>query len=67
MRYSEAPDAEIEARVVVIRRDREWLHDRISARLRDRLAAGMVDEVRDLLANGLAPSRLQMVNTALRG
>lgn len=33
---------------------RSWLHDRIAARVRDQLAAGLVEEVRGLLAAGVS-------------
>ncbi len=66
VRYSEPPDVDIEARVFAIHRDRSWLRDRISTRLSDRLAAGLVDEVRGLLGNGLAPSRLDELGLEYR-
>ena len=66
VRYSEPPNIDIEAKVIAIRRDRSWLRKRIATRLSDRLATGLVDEVRGLLANGLAPSRLDELGLEYR-
>ncbi len=41
---------------VVLRVPRPILHERIECRIRDMLAAGLVDEVRDVLADGVPPS-----------
>ena len=49
---------QINALTVGVMVDREVRRERISRRLRDRLAAGMVDEVRGLLDSGLEPEQL---------
>lgn len=46
-----------ECRVFVLRRRREELHQRIEARVNSMLAAGLIDEVRDLTVNGRELSR----------
>ncbi len=55
-----------EARVTVVAAERAWLRRRIAARLRERLEAGMVDEVRQLLARGLPPERLESLGLEYR-
>jgi len=45
---------------------RATLHRRIASRLRGRLAAGMVDEVRDLLERGVPAQRLRMLGMEYR-
>jgi len=55
-----------EARVTVVDADREWLRRRIAVRLRERLEAGMVDEVRRLLAGGLPYERLESLGLEYR-
>jgi tRNA dimethylallyltransferase len=53
------PDApHIEALVVGVRWERSVLRERITVRLRQRLAAGMIEEVRSLHASGLSWERL---------
>jgi tRNA dimethylallyltransferase len=52
----EAP--RIEALVVGVRWERNALRERITGRLRQRLAAGMIEEVRSLHASGLSRERL---------
>ncbi|MBR5851741.1 MAG: tRNA (adenosine(37)-N6)-dimethylallyltransferase MiaA [Bacteroidaceae bacterium] len=49
---------QINALTVGVMVDREVRRERISRRLRERLAAGMVDEVRGLLDSGLEPEQL---------
>ena len=49
---------QINALTVGMMVDREVRRERISRRLRERLAAGMVDEVRGLLDSGLEPEQL---------
>jgi tRNA dimethylallyltransferase len=46
-----------ECRVFVLRRQREELHQRIEARVRAMVEAGLVDEVRGFIQNGRALSR----------
>ena len=48
----------INALTVGVQVDREVRRERISRRLRERLASGMVDEVRHLLDSGLEPEQL---------
>lgn len=48
----------VPALVVGVAIDRELRRERISARLRQRLEAGMIEEVRGLLAAGIAPEAL---------
>ncbi len=48
----------VPALVVGVAIDRELRRERISARLRQRLEAGMIEEVRGLLATGIAPESL---------
>lgn len=55
-----------EARVTVVDAERAWLRRRIAARLRQRLEAGMVNEVRGLLARGLPPERLESLGLEYR-
>lgn len=50
--------APLNSLIVGIDIDREWRRKRISARLRERLDAGMVDEVRGLLRSGISPDDL---------
>lgn len=57
---------ELEARVFAIRMDRRQLRRRISDRVEKRLAQGMVEEVRSLLAAGVSPERLQMLGMEYR-
>jgi len=66
VRYSSPPDVAFEARVMVMRCDRECLLKRIRERLAERLDAGMVNEVRGLLAGGLSPSRLDALGLEYR-
>lgn len=49
---------QINALTVGVMVDREVRRERISRRLRERLAAGMVDEVRGLLDSGIEPEQL---------
>jgi tRNA dimethylallyltransferase len=49
---------QINALTVGVMVDREVRRERISRRLRERLAAGMVDEVRGLIDSGLEPEQL---------
>jgi tRNA dimethylallyltransferase len=57
---------EIRWRVVGLRLDRAELRRRIANRVRQRLAAGMVEEVRDLLAAGLPAQRLELLGLEYR-
>jgi len=63
---SETLGLDLESRVYAIRIDREILHRRIRGRLEDRLAGGMVDEVRGLLDTGLPPERLERLGLEYR-
>ncbi len=57
--YKSLPDVpRIEALVVGVRWERSVLRERITGRLRQRLAAGMIEEVRSLHASGLSWERL---------
>ncbi len=49
---------QIKALTIGVQVDREVRRERISRRLRERLACGMVDEVRGLLDSGLQPDQL---------
>lgn len=66
VRFSEPLGLDVRWRVVGLRPGRDELRRRIARRVRERLAAGMVDEVRGLLAGGLAPSRLAMLGLEYR-
>ncbi len=66
VRTSEAPSVEFETRVCAIRCDRSVLRKKIAVRLKDRLTAGMVDEVRGLLDDGLPPDRLDALGLEYR-
>jgi tRNA dimethylallyltransferase len=46
--------------------DREVLRERIACRLEERLRGGMVEEVRDLLDQGVAPDRLRALGLEYR-
>lgn len=50
---------ELQPLVFGIRMERQTLRARITERLRQRLQAGMLDEVAGLLADGIAPERLE--------
>lgn len=52
--------------VMVVDAEPAWLRRRIAARLSERLATGMVDEVRDLLVHGLPPARLDALGLEYR-
>ncbi len=52
------PHPETDATVIGVEVDRDTRRSRITRRLEDRLAEGMVDEVRRLLASGIAPDDL---------
>lgn len=54
----EPPLPEVRAKVFAIRIDREQRRENISKRLRDRLKAGMVEEVQRLLDRGISPDKL---------
>jgi len=57
--YKSLPDApRIKALVVGVRWERIVLRERITGRLRQRLAAGMIDEVRSLQTSGVSWERL---------
>jgi tRNA dimethylallyltransferase len=56
----------LEPRVYAIQVDREALRRRIRQRLEDRLASGMIDEVRDLIAGGLSHERLERLGLEYR-
>jgi len=59
-------ELDLESRVYAIRIDRETLRRRIRGRLKDRLAGGMIDEVRGLLDAGLPPERLERLGLEYR-
>ncbi len=61
LQFEEGRPAE-ECRVFVLRRRREELHQRIEARVKSMIAAGLVDEVRGLVATG---EPLAFTNSAL--
>ena len=63
---SEPLGFDLECRIYAIRIDREILRRRIRGRLEDRLAGGMVDEVRGLLDAGLQPERLERLGLEYR-
>lgn len=65
-RTSEPPGLSIRWRVVGVRLERAELRRRIARRVRERLAAGMVEEVRGLLAAGLPPARLEALGLEYR-
>lgn len=54
--YREFP--EIKSLIVGVEIDREWRREKISRRLKQRLEEGMADEVKALLAGGIAPDDL---------
>ena len=59
---TQAPDqreyAPIDSLIIGIHIERDARRDRVSKRLRERLAAGMIEEVQTLLAKGIAPEDL---------
>ncbi|MCD4749837.1 MAG: tRNA (adenosine(37)-N6)-dimethylallyltransferase MiaA [Thermoanaerobaculales bacterium] len=57
---------DLDVRVVGIDVDRKTLRSRIATRLAERLQAGMVNEVRDLLEGGLPRSRLESLGLEYR-
>lgn len=63
---SEPLGLELESLVFAIRIDREILRRRIRMRLEDRLARGMIDEVRGLLDAGLSHDRLHRLGLEYR-
>jgi tRNA dimethylallyltransferase len=63
---SEPLGFDLESRVYAIRIDRSELRRRIRDRLEARLAEGLVDEVRGLLAGGLSPGRLDRLGLEYR-
>src|SRR5690606_31244765 len=58
---SRLPDWELNPLIFVTKPDRQELRARILDRLRKRLAAGLVDEVRDLHARGITWERLALL------
>jgi tRNA dimethylallyltransferase len=66
VRCSEPLGLDLESRVYAIRCDRDTVRRRIRNRLEHRLALGMIDEVRGLLADGLAPRRLDRLGLEYR-
>jgi tRNA dimethylallyltransferase len=64
--YSEPPPVRIEGQVFVIEVERRELQDRIDRRLDERLAGGLVEEVRGLLDKGVPPERLTQLGLEYR-
>jgi tRNA dimethylallyltransferase len=57
---SQAAGGLYEPALVALERDREELYQRVNARVDAMLAAGLADEVRGFLAEGLGPERIAM-------
>jgi tRNA dimethylallyltransferase len=66
IRYSDAPPLKLKASVFVVEIDRRELNRRIDERLEERLACGLVEEVRDLLEAGLPPARMVQLGLEYR-
>jgi len=64
--YSEPPEIEIRSAVFGVKADRQTLCRRIADRVHQRLADGMVGEVRGLLEQGLSPRRLHELGLEYR-
>lgn len=60
------PSPEMRPLILGIEWPRPVLHDRIEARLRDRLSNGMIEEVQGLLDSGIDPERLSMLGLEYR-
>lgn len=63
---SAGPGIEIDWKVFGLDVDREVVRQRVRSRLEARLEEGLVDEVRDLLAAGLSPRRLDQLGLEYR-
>jgi len=66
VKTSEPLGLDLECRIYAVRIDRGILRRRIRTRIEDRLAGGMVDEVRDLLDRGLTHDRLKKLGLEYR-
>jgi tRNA dimethylallyltransferase len=66
IRYGRRPSVPLSFAVFGLRVDRRTLQRRIRRRLHSRLEEGMVDEVRDLLDQGLSPRRLETLGLEYR-
>ena len=64
--HSPAPTPKVDALILGTRWDRRELHERIEKRLRERIDAGMIDEVEGLIAGGVAPERLRLLGLEYR-
>jgi tRNA dimethylallyltransferase len=60
------PAPDLNPLVLGIEWDRPFLHDRIARRLEARVAEGMIEEVEGLLAQGIAPERLDTLGLEYR-
>ena len=64
--YCESSGLDLDIVVLKLRIDRVRLRARIAERLKHRLEAGMIDEVRGLLERGLPPERLESLGLEYR-
>lgn len=66
IRYSDPSPLKMRASVFVVDIDRQELNRRIDERLDERLACGLVEEVRGLLDGGLPPGRMMQLGLEYR-
>jgi tRNA dimethylallyltransferase len=66
VRYSDPPPVKIDCAVFGIDVARDDLHRRIDTRLDQRLRQGLIDEVRDLLREGLSEARMNQLGLEYR-
>jgi tRNA dimethylallyltransferase len=64
--YSPLPELDFSATVFAIHLDRQELRQRINLRLQTRLQAGMIEEVSNLIKQGISPARLRLLGMEYR-